>query len=483
LYKKTTDNPTTKLKKNGQCFINMVLDNIKSSIFRAYDIRGVYNQDISGYTFYMIGLGFGTYVKRKLKGKSIVIGNDIRFSSLPLAYAFISGVSATGINITYTGTTSFGQTLFSGWSLGKTACAFITASHLPPEWNGIKFYHTDGVGFSEEELKEIRDIILENTFELVDWERIGKIILSSPAESYKKFFLNKFNYPRKIKVALDCGGGSTTLSAPDIFKALGLDVFCLFCNPDPTFSDRPSDPKPENLSKLVETVIKNNCDFGVAFDGDGDRAVIVDDTGKILSADETGIILAKYGLKKQEGVIIANVECSKIVNEQLEPLGFRIKQIPVGHTFLTIEAKREKSPLGIESSGHLILPEYFLFDDALVVPLKIAEILAHSTTKLSKLIKEIPTYPRKKLEVECEDELKFDVINALTKELTQKYEKVNTIDGVRVELEKGWVLIRASNTSPIIRMTVEANDKDTVNELEKAFMELISKRLEALKNR
>jgi len=149
----------------------------------------------------------------------------------------------------------------------------------------------------------------------------------------------------------------------------------VYCDPDPTFSKRPSDPKPKNLITLVQTVKKNNCDFGVAFDGDGDRAVIVDNTGQILTADQTGIILGKYGLKKKKGTIIVNVECSKSIKEQLEPLGYSVKQIPVGHTFLTLESKQTHALLGIESSGHLIIPEYFLFDDALVIPLKIAQIL------------------------------------------------------------------------------------------------------------
>ena len=216
---------------------------------------------------------------------------------------------------------------------------------------------------------------------------------------------------------------------------------------------------------------KNKCDFGVAFDGDGDRAVIVDNNSNILSADKTGIILGKYGLSEKKGTIIVNVECSKAVKEQLEPYGFKIKQIKVGHTFLTLEAKRENSPLGIESSGHVILPEYFLFDDALVVPLKIAEILDKTQKTLVELIADIPTYPIKKEEIDCPDQIKFDVIRKLQNELAQEFENVNTLDGVRVELNDGWVLIRASNTSPLIRLTVEANDEKILDQLTTRFME------------
>lgn len=438
---------------------------ISPNIFRAYDIRGIYNKDISPPLMYKIGLAFGTYVKNTLKGKEVVVGNEIRQSSIPLVYSFISGVTATGIDVVYVGTTAFGQTLYAGWFLEKTATAFVTASHLPPEWNGIKFYHSDGVGFSEEELMKIRDITIDEKYLLVGWGEIGSSISYEIKDKYEEFFKQKFRFTEKMKVALDCGGGSTTLSAPEIFSSLGIEITRIYCDTDPTFSGRPSDPKPKNLTELVKAVTKNGCNFGVAFDGDGDRAVIVDDLGRILSADQTGIIIGQYGLSKKEGTIIANVECSKSVAEQLEPLGYKVKQIPVGHTFLTIEAKKEKSPLGVESSGHIILPEYFLFDDALVTPLKIAEILNKEKIRLSTLVDKIPTYPLRKEEIHCEDDIKFAAVDLLKKKLLSKYEDINTMDGVRINLKEGWVLIRPSNTAPVIRMTIEADNEEAIEEL------------------
>jgi len=443
---------------------------ISKQIFRAYDIRGLYNKDISPDVFYKIGLAAGTYVKQMMKGSQIVIGSDIRQSSPPLTHAFIAGVTATGVHIKYTGTTSFGQTLFTGGELHADLIAFVTASHLPPEWNGIKFYYGDGVGLPEDKLMAIRDLVLQDFFEVVSWDKIGQVQSVDAKTGYKNFFSSHFKFKKKLKVALDCGGASMTLSAPEIFTILGLHMVPVYCDPDPTFSQRPSDPKPKNLTTLVETVKKQRCDFGVAFDGDGDRSVIVDNTGKILSADQTGIILGKYGFKEKKGTVIVNVECSKSVKEQLEPLGFTIKQIPVGHTFLTLEAKQEHAPLGIESSGHLILPEYFLFDDALVVPLKIAEILEHVKKPLHELVSEIPMYPTKKEEIECADEIKFDVIQQLKQKLIKEFEHVNTMDGVRVDFPDGWILIRPSNTSPIIRLTTEADNETILQDLTTKFL-------------
>ncbi len=446
-------------------------------IFRAYDIRGLYNKDITSSIMYQIGLAFGSYVLKELKGKDITVGNDIRNSSYPLSYAFISGVLSTGVNVTYVGTTAFGQTLYAGWKIDNDATAFITASHLPPEWNGIKFYHSDGVGFSEEEILNIRDIAIEEDYHLVDWNELGSINHLDIAADYINFFKEKINLTEKLKVALDCGGGSTTLSAPEVFSSLGIDVVPIYCETDPSFSGRPSDPKPKNLGKLVDIVQEKSCDFGVAFDGDGDRAIIADDTGRILSADQTGIIIGKFGISKNKGTIIVNVECSKAVAEQLEPLGFKIKQIPVGHTFLTIEAKEEKSPLGVESSGHIIIPEFFLFDDAMVTPLKIAEILCKEKQKLSTLVNKIPVYPIKKIEIKCDDNIKFTVVENLKKNLYNQYNNLNTLDGVRINLEHGWILIRASNTSPIIRMTIEANSDEIIEQLDLEFRKKIEEEI------
>jgi phosphomannomutase len=446
------------------------MEEIQPTIFRAYDIRGRYQKEIDQHVFYKIGLAAGTYVKHHLNGDRLTAGNDIRKTSDSLSSSFIAGVTAVGVNVESTGTSSFGQTLYYGCKNHHDLISYITASHLPAEWNGVKFYYGDGVGLPENELRKIRDITLNQQWKMESWEDCGTIHRENPQTIYKKFFQSHFQFTNNIRVAVDCGGGSMTLSAPDIFKEIGLNVIPVFCEPDPLFSVRPSDPKPENLTTLVETVKKTRCDFGVAFDGDGDRAVIIDEKGNILSADQTGIILGKYGLDQtQGGTIVVNVECSKTVEEQLRPLGFSIKYIQVGHTFLTLHAKREQAPLGIESSGHLIIPNYFLFDDALIIPLKIAEILDKNSLSLSALQQQIPLYPREKLEVTCDDTIKFDVISQLKQKYKEEYGEVNTLDGVRIDFDYGWVLIRASNTGPLIRLTVEAETSFQINELVKRF--------------
>ena len=448
------------------------MTSISSGIFRAYDVRGLYGQDINPEIFYRIGLAAGHYLQTVIKGRTITVGNDIRLSSPPLSYAFTSGLMSAGVNVYFTGTTAFGQTLFFGSQQHSDFIAFITASHLPAEWNGVKFYYGDGVGLPETELIKIRDITLDGKEYAVDWRKVGCITAVDATKPYAQFFASKVTFRQKHRIALDCGGGSMTLSAPSVFSSLGLDVVPVYCEPDPLFSQRPSDPKPKNLTTLVQKVKDTHCEFGVAFDGDGDRAVIVDDTGRILSADETGIIIGKYGFGQKKGVVIVNVECSKAVPEQLHPLGFKVEKIQVGHTYLTLAAKQRKALLGIESSGHLILPEYFLFDDAIVVPLKIAQLLEQQKKPLSSLVNEIPMYPRRKEEIDCADDTKFLIIDDLKKKYGHEKD-VDLLDGIRMNFPNGWVLIRASNTSPIIRLTVEADTNEAVEEITKRFTQEI----------
>ena len=458
----------------------MMNSNISKHIFRAYDIRGLYEKDITPELFYKIGIASGNFVK-SLGGSKLAVGGDIRQSSPALMESFTSGVTATGVDVISTGITSFGQTLFKGCELEQDLIAFITASHLPPEWNGIKFYYGDGVGLNEQDLMKIRDLTLDEESNPSDLKKVGSIKNVDAIKSYKEFFRSRFKFKKKIKVALDCGGASTALSAPGVFDAVGLDAVPVFCEVDPLFSKRPSEPKPQNLTVLIDAVKKNKCDFGVAFDGDGDRAVIIDNTGTPLLPDVTGIILGKHGLDEKKGTVVANVECSKAVKEQLEPLGFSVKQIRVGHTFLTLEAKQEHAPLGIESSGHLILPGYFLFDDALVVPLKIAEILDNTERTLAELVKQIPIYPLTREEIECADEIKFDAMEILKQELAAEFDDVNTLDGIRVNLKEGWVLIRPSNTSPIIRLIAEADNESRLNQIATEFKNRLDKAIGQVK--
>jgi phosphomannomutase len=451
-------------------------------IFRAYDIRGVWGSDLDAGLCLDIGKGLGSFLKEDLGLGNVVVGYDVRTTSPSFHGALVSGLSSCGVDIRSVGKCGFGVAMFAGSDSGADASCFITASHLEPEWNGLKVYFGDGVGFPEENIMAIRDRVLERRFTEVPWEKMGSYSEENYLERYVDFWASRYSKLLKEKeprIGVDCGGGAMTLSAPHVLKASGARIDLVHGEADPFFRGRPSEPKPENLSKLKETVLREELDFGIAFDGDGDRAVVVDDTGRFLSTDRLGIIIASSLIKRDGGgLVLANVESSMAVEDVLIPEGARIKRIKVGHTFLTMEAKLHNAVFGVEKSGHLIVPEHVLFDDAIVAPLELMRILCDDDRKLSEIADEIPQYHSKSLALDCPDDTKFEVVASLQDELGRTEERVNTQDGVRVDMEEGWVLIRCSNTSPVIRMTVEARSETSLKSITDRYGSILKSAIE-----
>ncbi|MFZ2070426.1 MAG: hypothetical protein WAV32_02245 [Halobacteriota archaeon] len=449
-------------------------EGIPAHIFRAYDIRGIFNEDLHPRTMLKIGLALGSYASER--GWNLVaVGNDIRATSTLLSNALISGLLSAGIDVTNTGTTSFGTCAFSGWLLKKDITAYVTASHLPPEWNGVKLYTGEGIGFSAQENEEIRTLVLDGKAEAVPWNDVGKYHELDLRAEYIEYIAKRFD--REVfegkRIVLDCGNGSMGLVALDVVNRVNLKADALFPNPDPSFPNRPSEPTDASLGALKAEVLRTNADFGAAFDGDGDRVVMIDDRGRMLSADQCGVIIARALLEERKGTVLANVECSMLIERELEKLGGKIERIPVGHTFLTKEAKARDAVLGIESSGHYVIPSLFPFDDAITIPLKLAAILIKTGTKLSGLVDALPVFPKQRKNLQCGDEVKFEVMRVLAGQLAAEYgaDRLNMMDGIRINMgDDGWVLIRASNTSPLIRVTVEGATEEIKERLLAKFV-------------
>lgn len=459
---------------------------IDSSIFRAYDIRGVYGQALDERVMEKIGAAVGTFMNRRGLGGPLLIGNDIRASSPSLSKAFIGGVTSMGIDVIDVGTTSFGVALFSGWRLEAGVTAYITASHNPPEWNGVKFFDKQLVGFFEEDNTEIGRIVIEGDLEPAKKgaER-GKVRTCKVKENYMAFLRKSFDFGRRLKVVVDCGNGSTSMVAPEFFSSLvGIDAEVVFHKADPSFPERGADVKKENLEKLSELVVGRGADLGVAFDGDGDRLGVVDDKGNVVEPDRVMVVVGKdllEALKMEDNWgadIVVNVESSMLIEKMLEPYGGNILRIPVGHTFMGQNVIEHDAIFGGEPSSHYVIPSYLPFDDAVVGALKLIEILSKTDKKLSELVSEIPVFPKDRIAVDCDDGIKFKVIEKLKQRLSSRYDKVNTLDGVRIDLENGWALIRASNTTPVIRLTVEATDEDGLERIKSSFLAELNSEIE-----
>ncbi|MEA3558375.1 MAG: phosphomannomutase/phosphoglucomutase [Candidatus Thermoplasmatota archaeon] len=446
-------------------------------IFRAYDIRGIWNKDLDPDICLDLGRGLGTLMMDELGMRKAVVGYDVRKTSPAFHGALVSGLLSTGVDVISTGECGFGVALHAGLSTGADVSCFITASHLEPEWNGLKMYFGNGIGFPEENILKIRDIVLSGKFRKVKWQDAGELSSLDHLDAYNSFWMERYLPLLKdggISIGVDCGGGAMCLSAPKVLGSCGMNVENVNSEVDPYFSNRPSEPKPENLTDLRDRVVEKGLDFGIAFDGDGDRAVVCDETGRFLSTDRLGIIIARdLVLEYGGGVVLANVESSMAVEDVLEPIGADVKRIKVGHTYLTMEAKETGAIFGVERSGHLIVPRHVLFDDAITAPLEIARILVKEKRPLSEIAIEVPQFASRAFAFDCPDDEKFRVIASLTEELKGKYGNVNDMDGVRVDMEDGWVLMRCSNTSPVVRMTVEARDESSLNRISNLFGDIL----------
>jgi phosphomannomutase len=441
-----------------------------SHIFRSYDIRGIYGKDLNEGTMERIGNSL-----TKIARENIVVAMDMRLSGKALKRAFVSGVKKAGKDILDLGLVPMGAALFYTLKKNKVL-AYITASHLPKEWNGVKFFHPSGDGFVEEENFMVRDEFLKG--KIIKGKREGEVFHlenKDVIEDYKRHLLSGVQAKKKIRVVLDCGNGMASMMVKDLFDKAGFTAVALFDEMDGTFPNRNPEPGEDPLTKLKQAAEK--ADLGIAYDGDGDRMVIIDDKGRKLTPEQVSFLLLSELLKKEAGPIIANVECSRVLDDIAKQFSRNVIRIRVGHPYIVSEAHRNEASFGVESSGHYVIPSLVPYDDSMAVSLYAACTLSSKNEKLSEIVDKIKTYPFDRINFKCPDEKKFLIIRALKKHFLKKYKNVNTIDGIRIDFDKGWVLIRASNTEPVIRLTIEADNKKEFEKLKDEFSKLLLKKI------
>ena len=447
---------------------------INPSIFRAYDIRGVYGTDITEEIMEMIGNAFASGF---VKG-CCVVGSDGRNSGPGLKKAFIRGALKAGKSVTDVGVVPRGACLFHAWKLGIKS-AYVTASHLPKEWNGVKFSYENGVEFFEDDNSKIGKVVLSGKLNTA--AKGGDVKSENPIKKYRRYIISKIRRADKpLKVIIDSGNGVAGLAAPQLFRELGFSVKTLFEKVDGNFPNRLSEIEEKTLSGLRNNVHGN--DMGIAFDGDADRVVLMDEKGRLLGPETTSYIILQELVKHEKGPIIANVECLKIMDDIAKKYGRKLFRVRVGNSFLVQAVEEHGACFGVERSGHFCMPSIIPVDDGLAVSLYAASVISRSGKKLSEIVDEVPQYPFKRHKVDCPDEVKFGVVDSLKKKLSDEYENVNTIDGVRVDFDYGWILIRASNTEPIIRLSVEADDEKKINELGEKFLAVLKEEIKDCMN-
>jgi phosphoglucosamine mutase len=433
-------------------------------IFRAYDIRGIFNTELTADAATQIGMAFGTYLGGKGK---VLVGRDPRTSSVIIENAFASGLASTGCDVFLTGMVPISTSNFKTSAGDFDAGAYITASHNPPEYNGVRFRHGDGTGYTSQN-SEIKDIFLKGEFQVADWNKLGKITYLKPEDTIKEYsdlLLDKFQFDKTLKVVVDPGNGAASVVAPEFFRKLGAEVSVINEPLDGTFPGRPSEPNEKNLQELAKTVKEQGADFGAGYDGDGDRVVFVDDLGRVVQNEKIGIIISREILKQKKGTIIANMECSMIVEREIEKAGGKVERVRVGDVFVAEKIKETGALFAMETSAHYFTPEFYVFDDPIIISLKLGEILSNTKQKLSSMADEIPSYPKTMKNFKCKDEVKFRVMEKIIENFKGKGFELDLTDGAKVIFDDGWALLRPSNTTPLIRASVEAETEERLEEL------------------
>jgi phosphomannomutase len=441
---------------------------LKDLIFRSYDIRGVYMNDIDEETMERIGKAFGTYVKDDV----VVVCGDVRTSTPEIKKAFIKGVVSTGKIVIDGGILPLGAGAFHAWKNNHTY-AYITASHLPREWTGVKFFHGNGIGFMEEEGQKIKEIFGKGKF----YAGKGEVRTETPQSminEYIEYLISKVIPSKKLRVVLDCGNGASCFVAPRLFEKAGFDVQVLYGEPDGNFPKRSPDPMEDPLIDLKNSSKK--ADVGIAYDGDGDRMAVMDNKGNRVTPEQVSYIILTEILQTQKGPIIANVEVSRMIDDIAKMFGREVKRVKVGHSFLVQGANKHKASFGVETAAHYVIPSLVPFDDSMAVSFFMACVLSEREKSLSELVAEIPKTFFERINLECPDMKKTRVIDTLKSKLKKDFE-INTLDGIRVDLPEGWILIRQSNTGPIIRISMEAKSEKSLENLKERFVPMVRKEI------
>ncbi len=444
---------------------------MNSNIFRAYDIRGIADQDLTDDVVELIGRAYGTTIRRK-GGKVVAVGRDVRLSSERIQNALMTGVRSTGVDVYNVGTVPTPLVYFSIVHLETDGSVMVTGSHNPIEFNGLKL--NDGpLSLFGEQIQDLLRLIQKNDFETGK----GFELVQQVVPAYKAMLKERIHIDKPFKIVVDAGNGTAGPIAPEMFEAMGCRVTRLFCEPDGTFPNHLPDPTVlKYIADLRAKVLEEEADLGLGYDGDSDRVGVVDEKGRVVFADQLLALLARDVLSRNPGEsILFDVKCSQLLPEEIEKAGGKPVMWKTGHSLIKKKMKEVGAPLAGEMSGHIFFKDgYFGYDDGIYVSFRLAQLLSQQDQPLSALVDALPQYvSTPEIRVDCPDDEKFRVVEALTETFRKEYEVID-IDGARVLFGDGWGLVRPSNTQPILVLRFEAKTDQRLAEIREIFRQKLS---------
>jgi phosphomannomutase/phosphoglucomutase len=446
-----------------------IMKTIDASIFRAYDIRGIVDEQLSEATVFLVGKALGT-LALEAKQSSIITARDGRLSGQRLMSALQKGILSSGCDVIDVGQVPTPVLYFATHVLHTQSGAMLTGSHNPPNYNGIKMVVAGKTLFGEDILEIYKRIIDGNLQE-------GKGTLKPELieEQYLFRIVSDVELKRSLKVVVDCGNGIAGKIAPELYRRLGCEVIELFCEVDGNFPNHHPDPSQmENLEDLIQAVAYHQADLGLAFDGDGDRLGVVTNEGEVIWPDRQLMLYAIDVLSRNPGaMIIYDVKSTK----HLHPLITLHKGNPLmwktGHSFVKSKLKETGALLAGEMSGHTFFKErWYGFDDGIYTGARLLEILSQQTTTAAEIFRQIPnSVNTPELKLPVEESKKFALMEKLQNEMKFEGANITIIDGVRADFKEGWGLVRASNTTPYLILRFEADDQAALGFVQELFRE------------
>ncbi|MGU9957685.1 MAG: phosphomannomutase/phosphoglucomutase [Arenicellales bacterium WSBS_2016_MAG_OTU3] len=445
---------------------------LPKEIFKAYDIRGIVDKTLTKENVYAIGQALGSLALEK-EQKQFVVGRDGRLTGPQLSEAMAKGLLSTGIDVIDIGVVPTPVVYFATHHLHTGTGVAITGSHNPPEYNGLKMM-IDGVTLSGDEITGLRERIIAKDL-LTGAGRFKKVKID---DDYINRIKNDVALKRPMKIVIDSGNGVAGGIAPALFTAVGCEVTELFCEVDGTFPNHHPDPSQiENLTDLIQTVKQTDAEFGIAFDGDGDRLGVVTKKGDIIWPDRQMLLFARDILSRKPGAeIIFDVKCSRLLPMAIEAAGGKATMWKTGHSLIKRKLKETGAALAGEMSGHIFFKErWYGFDDGLYAGVRLCEYLSQLDQSPQEVFDALPdTINTPELRIEMNEGENYALVDKVVADADFGDAHVSNIDGLRVDFKNGFGLVRASNTTPIVIMRFEADDQAALDDIQSQFRTLFN---------
>ncbi|MEW6592160.1 MAG: phosphoglucosamine mutase [Candidatus Hadarchaeota archaeon] len=432
-------------------------------LFGTSGVRGLVGKDITAELAMRLGLALASHVK----SGTVVVGRDPRTSGEMLESSFVSGLLSGGCDVVKLGIVPTPAVSFAVRNLKAKAGAMITASHNPPEYNGVKFCDSKGMAYSPRFEKKIEVIYSKGPGERAEWRALGGVGVADIIPDYIGAIAGAVKLSKGFKIVVDCGNGAASAVTPVLLRKMGCKVISINCNPDGHFPGRGLEPNEGNLNELARVVKSVGADLGLAHDGDADRVAAVDDRGRFVKEDKLLALISAFQLRRKGQTVVTTVDASGILDKAVKERGGRVVRTRVGDVSVAEAVKKRRAVFGGEPSGAWIFPEFQLAPDGPFGAAKILQMLSVTGKKISELSDGLPDYPTVRKKVSCPNERKAGVMRKISPKLKKLpgAARATKIDGIRVEFKDGWVLVRPSGTEPFIRVTAEGKTARLANDI------------------